>query len=724
MTKVPFIGHIATADGLCVDPDKIRAITEMPPPVDVAAVQRLLGLTQYLSKFLPHLSDLTKPLRELTQRDVIWIWDHAQQQALDSLKKAVTNTPVLRYYNLQEEVTLQCDASQFGLGATLMQNGQPVAYASRALTSADTRYAQIEKELLAIVFVCDRFEMYVYGRKEINVETDHQPLELIMQKPLNSAPKRLQRMLLKLQKYSLIVKYKKGRHMFLADTLSRAFLPEIHMCYFLQDLGSIDHTMSLELSNERLQQFKHVSADDPVLQQLRKIIQQGWPASKSEVPGVLYAYYDFRDELTIQDELVFKGPLIVVPAPMRKEMMAISHATHIGVEGCMRRARETMYWPRMSTELKEDIGKCDICMAHRAVPGKEPLQQHDFVARPWSKVGADVCDLQGRTLLVLCDYYSNFIEVENISKITTQGVSKGLKIMFSRYGIPNELVTDNGPQFSFAEFTRFSKSWGFNHVTSSPHYPQSNGKAENAVKTVKRLFMKCRDSGQSEYLALLDWRNTPSEGIGTSPPQRFLGRRCTTRLPVSRQLLQPRYSTEDDTEALVTRKERQKYYYDQHAMSLQPIAVGDTVWMRLPGQTTWSAGICTDTLGPRSYAVKMGERVFRRNRRQLIRSDNLSQPFVQPAPQPEQPYWSGAIPERDSAEDGGQGLDSSSKNTPPLVPQSPVAPPPRRSDRVCRPPQWSSQNTPPLVPQSLVAPPLRRSDRVCRPPQWSADYVP
>ena len=316
--------------------------------------------------------------------------------------------------------------------------------------------------------------------------------------------------------------------------------------------------MSLELSNERLQQFKHVSADDPVLQQLHKIIQQGWPASKSEVPGVLYAYYDFRDELTIQDELVFKGPLIIVPAPMRKEMMSIGHATHIGVEDCMRSARETMYWPRMSTELKEYIGKCDICMAQRAIPGKEPLQQHDFVACLWSKVGADLCDLQGRTLVVLCDYYSNFIEVENISKITTQGVSKGLKIMFSQYGIPNELVTDNCPQFSSSDFTLFSKSWSCNHVTSSPHYPQSNCKAENAVKTVKRLFMKCRDSGQSEYQALQDCRNTPSEGIGTSPAQRFLGRRWKTRLPVSRQLLQPRYSTEDDTDALVTRMERLK----------------------------------------------------------------------------------------------------------------------------------------------------------------------
>ena len=173
--EVPFIGHVATGQGLRADPAKVQAIREMPPPTDVAAVRRLLGLTQYLSKFLPHLSDLTKPLQELTQKDTEWVWDHTQKRALDALKKAVTNTPVLRYYTLEEEATLQCDASQSGLGAALMQHGQPVAYASRALTSAETRYAQIEKELLAIVFAFVRFEAYIYGRDVVHVETDHKP---------------------------------------------------------------------------------------------------------------------------------------------------------------------------------------------------------------------------------------------------------------------------------------------------------------------------------------------------------------------------------------------------------------------------------------------------------------------------------------------------------------------------------------------------------------------
>ena len=294
LTEVPFIGHIATDKGLRVDPAKVRAISEMPAPTDKAGVQRLLGLAQYLSKFLPRLSDITKPLRELTQNEVEWTWGTAQEEALDSLKKAVVTTPVLRYYNLEEEVTLQCDASQFGLGAALLQNGQPVAYASRALTGAETRYAQIEKELLAIVFACERFEPYVYGRDIVHVETDHKPLEPIFVKELNAAPKRLQRMLLRLQKYSLCVAYKKGRDMYLADTLSRAFLPEVNACEFTQALESVDHLAFLPVSNKRWKQIKHASADDPVSQKLRATIRQGWLRQRSDVPECLYLYFDMR----------------------------------------------------------------------------------------------------------------------------------------------------------------------------------------------------------------------------------------------------------------------------------------------------------------------------------------------------------------------------------------------------------------------------------------------
>ena len=155
-------------------------------------------------------------------------------------------------------------------------------------------------------------------------------------------------------------------------------------------------------------------------------------------------------------------------------------------------------------------------------------------------------------------------------------------------------------------------------MTSSPCYPQSNGKAENAVKTVKRLFTKCHEAGQSEYRALLDWRNTPSEGIGTSPAQRFFGRRCKTLLPTTQILLEPWFSTEKDMQALRGQKERQCHYYNKHTRTRPPIAPGESVRMRLPGGRTWSPGVCLGLVGPRSYRVLVGGRAFRRNRRQLI----------------------------------------------------------------------------------------------------------
>ena len=224
MTEISYIGHVLSEQGLKPDPEKIRAIQDMPAPEDKAALQRFTGLLQYLSKFIPNLSDISAPLRKL-DGNVEWHWGTEQQQSFDKLKALVSQAPVLKYYDVNKPVTLSVDASSEGLGAVLLQEGQPVAYGSRALTDCQKRYAQIEKELLAIVFGCEKFHQYIYGRR-VHVESDHKPLEVIFKKSLLSAPARLQRMLMRLQKYSLDVKYKPGKEMHIADALSRVFLNE------------------------------------------------------------------------------------------------------------------------------------------------------------------------------------------------------------------------------------------------------------------------------------------------------------------------------------------------------------------------------------------------------------------------------------------------------------------------------------------------------------------
>ena len=196
-TKINYLGHIISSDGLRADPKKIDAVKQIPPPVDKAGVQRLLGMVGYLQRFAPNISSTAAPMRELVKKDVNFRWDeHVHGKSLNDVKKALSEPPVLRYFDAKEqETTLQCDASEKGLGACLMQKGQPVQYASRALTQTEQNYAQIEKEMLAISFGLDRFEKYVYGR-HIVVETDHLPLVTIHKKSLLSLPKRLQRMLM------------------------------------------------------------------------------------------------------------------------------------------------------------------------------------------------------------------------------------------------------------------------------------------------------------------------------------------------------------------------------------------------------------------------------------------------------------------------------------------------------------------------------------------------
>ena len=161
----------------------------MPAPSDVAGVQQLLGMAQYLTEFVAHLSDVCKPLRDLTLNEAEWAWESPQQMAFDELKRCISSMPVLQCYNQCAEVTLQCDASQSGLGAALLQNGQSVAFATRALTSAETRYTQIEKELLAIVFACTHFVAYLFGRELVTIQTDHKSLEMIAASSFSTSSK-------------------------------------------------------------------------------------------------------------------------------------------------------------------------------------------------------------------------------------------------------------------------------------------------------------------------------------------------------------------------------------------------------------------------------------------------------------------------------------------------------------------------------------------------------
>lgn len=242
----------------------------MPVPTDVTSLQRFLGMVNYLGKFIQKFGDIAAPLRKLTHKETAWCWFQQHQGAFDRLKSCLSSPPVLAYYDVREPVTLTCDASCYGLGAAYMQNSRPVAFASHTLTDTETRYAQIEKELLAVVFACTKFKDYVY-RKPTIVETDHQPLVTILKKPIHIASARLQRMLLRLQSYDISLVYKKGKYIYLVDTLSRA--PNTQVSQSPAENYAFEVMLMSYISTARLEELRKHTAEDEVQQTLSAVIQ-------------------------------------------------------------------------------------------------------------------------------------------------------------------------------------------------------------------------------------------------------------------------------------------------------------------------------------------------------------------------------------------------------------------------------------------------------------------
>nr|XP_054755667.1 uncharacterized protein K02A2.6-like [Lytechinus pictus] len=419
------------------------------------------------------------------------------------IKKLVTSEPLLRYYDPAKDLTLQADASEKGLGAALMQEGCPVAYTSRALTDAETRYSQIEKELLAVVFGLEKFHMYTYGRP-VDVQSDHMPLEMIARKPLHRAPKRLQRL--------LSISSDKG-----------------HCQYTNRDMDIVNMAKHLPISEPLMTKIRDETMQDQTLQKLQDVILHGWPEKKKDIDSSLLAYFQVRDELGSEGGLIFRGERVLIPKVIQKDMMQKVHSSHLGVSGCLRRARDCLYWPGMSAQMKEYVEKCETCSSYGQKQQKETLQQHDVPSQPWRKLGADIFQLDDKMYLVTVDYYSGFWEIDFLENTKASTVVKKMRSHFARQGIPQVVITDNGPQFTADTFKDFAKKCReFEHQTSSPYYPQSNGKAENAVKMAKSLLKKAISAGTDPYLSILEYINTPTQGMSSSPVQRLMSRRTRT----------------------------------------------------------------------------------------------------------------------------------------------------------------------------------------------------
>ena len=309
--RVSFFGAIYSREGIQPDPKNIQGIEEMTVPETKQQLQSFLGMVTYMGNFIPHLSHHTELLRQLLKKDGMFYWDDQLTRSFQEIKhllKKQTSKP-LGYYDQRKEVIVQADAFLRGLGACLIQDGKPIAFASKSLTGA-------------VIFACIRFNTYLQGRK-FTVQSDHKPLEMIHLKSMHNAPPRLQRMLLQLQKYDMKIEYKPGSEMLLADTLSRC------PARYSQEIRLDLHVDYIAFTSAWIETLKETTCEDPVLSTVYQLVQHGWPKERRRVPNVAKYYWDFRDELSTDEGLLLKGPSLIIPAALRESYLQCLHEGHL-----------------------------------------------------------------------------------------------------------------------------------------------------------------------------------------------------------------------------------------------------------------------------------------------------------------------------------------------------------------------------------------------------------
>ena len=368
-SEVEFYGHEINGQGICPSKGKVEAIVRMEPPPDVTGLRRLMGMVNYLGRFLPELATVASPLNGLMRADSAWLWGPPQEEAFARIKELISNAPVLAFYDVNRPTVVSADASQFGIGGALLQEYptglKPVAYFSRSLSASEYHYAQIEKECLAGVSACEKFEMYLVGIPSFRLLTDHKPLvPLINKKDIDQTPIRCQRLLTRMMRFNVEAVHTPGKNLVISDTLSRSPV---------KDIG--DREMDLEREVEayvgnvrsgwpatttKLEEIRQATREDPKLQQVMGYTLNGWPETIREIPEEIQEYFHERGVLSILDGILTHGVRIVIPESMR-EVLRRTHEGHQGIVKCTLRAKSSVWWPRIYSQIQRLVSACEKC---------------------------------------------------------------------------------------------------------------------------------------------------------------------------------------------------------------------------------------------------------------------------------------------------------------------------------------------------------------------------
>ena len=461
-TQLEYFGHVINSAEISPNPKKAEAIRNLDPAKDIKELQRVVGMINYLGRYIKNLSTIISPMTDLLREDTSYYWGPDQNSAFEKVKTLLTEAPTLSFYKRNSPIVVIADSSRVGLGAAIyMQEGtelKPIAFASRTLTETEKKWAQIELECLSLVYACEIFSRYLIGLESFRLITDHKPLiPLINKTDIDKAPIRCQRLLLRLRKFNCTAEYYKGtsKDMIVSDCLSRALLQQID-CKIENEVNVDSVSANMPISDTRLKMIYDATQNDSEIQQIISITK--WLARDGKnLSDPINAYFSARNELSVVDGLLLYRNRLVIPASQRRDILDKLHTSHQGLSKSKEFAAQCVWWPTINKELTEKVQNCQFCQASRPTQRREPLKPSELPAGPWVKVAADLCQLHNKTYLVVMDTYSKYIEIGYLSTLTSERVVDKMKNMFSRWRDPEEIACDGGPQFTARCFKDFAK---------------------------------------------------------------------------------------------------------------------------------------------------------------------------------------------------------------------------------------------------------------------------
>lgn len=646
-----FCGYGISEDGVHADPAKVKAIADFPVPANITSLRSFLGIVNQLADFSTEVAVAADTLRELLSPKREFVWTQAHQASFEAVKKALSSTPVLAHFDPALPTMLQTDASRLqGLGYALLQRHgakwRLIQCGSRFLSDAETRYAVVELELLSVVWALRKCRMYLLGLPNFQLVVDHKPLVTILDHhTLDSIENpRIQRLKEKVAPYVFTTIWRKGKEHELPDALSRSPVDEptpadteeesemahhVSTCMLLKAC-EISEAPSDPYADPILIEVREAAEKDDTYQSLIHHISTGFPANRQDIPATLQDFWKLRDDLSTEDGLVLYGSRLVIPISLRRHVLSRLHDSHRGVEATRRRARQTVWWPGISSDITNTVRACDACQEMLPSQPREPLLSDPLPSRPFEDTSADLFTHAGKDYLIYSDRLSGWPCIAEYGREATSRVTtKLLRSIFRDVGVPVRLRTDGGPQFSSSAFRSFVRRWGINHVLSSPSYPQSNGHAEAFVKKAKHLIAKvCTVNGNDDEAfdrGLMELRNTPRPD-GRSPAQVLYGRPLRTAVPAHRRAFAPEWQAADEEcdAKQSLRREKAEWYYNRSARTLPPLRIGTPVRIQDRTSNRWDKTGTVVGIGThRDYHVKLPSgRILWRNRRFLRHRHN------------------------------------------------------------------------------------------------------